>query len=330
MKKHFLLCILAAMLSPIMYAQTDLSKAELPAIEDSLATLWNQISTSPSGDKKIELNAKVIPVLVQGLRKENSFRYPFKKVQENISILYPADSTFRIITWLIKTGEQDQMGPGAPSEKITSKSHYLYNGAIQMNNSEKLELYPLRDSTNLITFPEDKVLTNENWYGSVYYGIAEKEHRGKKYYNLFGWKNSTPISTKKVMDVLHFENGKPTFGAPIIDVVRPEDDNDGIKCRFILEYSNKGAVSLNYHEDKDMIIYDHVAPEQEEGKGMYHGYLPDGTYEGFEFKNGIWNHVAKVYTVQNSDILENPTQPDSAKQGKKKKKKRKKKKRRKG
>ncbi len=328
MKKHLLLCALIAMLSPLAFGQSSLSESSLPEIEDSLKVLWKQISNSPSGDEKLELNGKVIPVLVQGLRKENSFAYNFKGIQENVSILYPPDSTFRIITWLIKTGEQDKItGDNVPSEKITSKSHYLYNGAIQVNNPDKLELYPLRDSTNLITFPEDKVLTNENWYGSVYYGITEKEHRGKKFYTLFGWKNSTPISTKKVMDILHFENGVPTFGAPIIDVVRPEDDTRGIKNRFILEYSNKGAVSLNYHDDKDMIIYDHVAPAQPEGKGMYHAYLPDGTYEGFEFSGGMWNYVEKVYTVQNSDIVENPTKPGGERKSKRKKKKKKKKKR---
>ncbi len=293
-------------------------------LQDSLSSLFSSMAKTSNIEERKSYNQQIIPTFVSALKTENSFKKKFKNI-EGLSVLYPADSTFRIFTWLVRLAEDDKSATGnLPSDKLYSADYYEYHGAIQMNSSD-LVLYPLRDSTSLISFPEDKISTHENWYGSVYYNMTEKEDRGRKYYMLFGWKNSTPMSTKKIAEVLYFdENNKPVFGAPIFEVYK-DGEAFGMKNRFILEYSNRASVSMNYYPSKDQILYDHVEPEQPEGKGIYHSYLPDGTYEGFEFKDGVWKHVEKVYSITNSDILENPTQLDTRKIKKDRKKRKKKK-----
>lgn len=44
-----------------------------------------------------------------------------------------------------------------------------------------------------------------------------------------------------------------------------------------------------------MIIYEHLISESGEPQKKY-TYIPDGDYEGLQWKNGKWVHVNKVYT----------------------------------
>jgi hypothetical protein len=49
-----------------------------------------------------------------------------------------------------------------------------------------------------------------------------------------------------------------------------------------------------------------VAPSNNKGKGATFSYVPDGTYEGFVWKNNYWNWVENVFTF---GINENDNPP---------------------
>jgi hypothetical protein len=57
---------------------------------------------------------------------------------------------------------------------------------------------------------------------------------------------------------------------------------------------------MQYDEEMDMIIYDHLISESNEPKKKY-TYIPDGDYEGFKWKNGQWVHIDKVFTFKLKD-----------------------------
>jgi hypothetical protein len=62
------------------------------------------------------------------------------------------------------------------------------------------------------------------------------------YYTLFGWDGATAASNKKVMEIFSFnKQGKPRFGAPIIDMGKGK-----ILNRFILEFSQEASATLNF------------------------------------------------------------------------------------
>jgi hypothetical protein len=44
----------------------------------------------------------------------------------------------------------------------------------------------------------------------------------------------------------------------------------------------------------NMIIYEHLISETGEVQKKY-TYIPDGDYEGLEWKNGKWAHIVKVF-----------------------------------
>ncbi len=257
-----------------------------------------------------------IPALVQTLKTPNSFHYPFDSLK-NVSILKPADKSFRIFTWTVP---------------LLASSTYRYYGAIQMNSKE-LKLIGLDDKSANAGEAEDKVLEPSNWFGTLYYSIKQVSHAGKNYYMLFGWDGNNERSDVKVLDVLHFdEEGKALFGAPIIEVVR-EGEELAVKHRFVMEFQDKAIVNLNYDPSQNKIIYDHLEPKDEKSRGHYFDYIPDGTYEGLQFVDGMWKYEAKVYheVLQTAPVPKPLFKTNTGKKSKsnKKKKRRNKKKKRK-
>jgi hypothetical protein len=175
------------------------------------------------------------------------------------------------------------------------------HGAIQMKTQDgSLKLFPLIDKTSLIGSPMDTVTNHETWIGAIYYKIIKTQYQGKSYYTLLGYDEHSMRSTMKRIEVLHFDNsGKPVFGGPFFsfreDSVKKRD-----QARFWIEYKKDGNARLQFDDELDMILYDHLIPENGESDKRY-TYIPDGDYEGFKWKDGKWVHVDKVFTFKLKD-----------------------------
>jgi len=276
----------------------------LAEYEQSLKQLLNKVATETDAEKRSTYNQKLIPTLVKALKLDDSFEYSFDKLRQ-MSVLTAPDNSFRIFTWILKQDNKKvETADTLFKEEIFETQTYRYYGTIQMNTNTvgTMVLHPLIDNTDTLEQIDKMQLASNQWYGAVYYNMIQKEHNGKQYYMLFGWRNSTPISDKKLIEVIHFEDGKPIFGAPIFNTVI--DEKKEVKHRFMLEFNNRSSISVNYDEAQDLILYDHLEPPDEKSKEMYHAYMPDGTYEGFSFQNGTWQHVPKVFKLSNEDILQ--------------------------
>ena len=237
---------------------------------------------------------KFIPELIAALKTDNSFYYPFDSLAE-MSKVYPPDSSFRILTW----------------QMHYPKGRFRYYGVIQMR-STKLKMFPLRDLRDTLPFHTQQQLTASNWYGQIYYKIIEKMVNKKTYYTLFGFEAADFISRRKIIDILTFdENSKPHFGAPMFDF--KYDDSSHLKMvdtmsRFFIEYKWSASPTLNYDYNKDMIVFDHLAPPNPKAEGVYFTYVEDGTYEGFKWMGNHWQWVEKVFTFSIDDN-DNPPIP---------------------
>lgn len=276
----------------------DISKsdlAKLENIEDSLVILSHQFSFDSILDKRKKACYAFIPKFVQALKAENSFYYPFDSL-ENVSRIYPSDSSFRIFTWQL----------------VLPKGQFRYFGFIQMRSS-KLKMFPLFDGGDTMTYHSQRITSNNDWYGALYYNIIEKQVDKKPVYTLFGFEAADVITRRKVVEVLTFDKeGKPKFGAPLFHIKK--DDNEqryssyDTLTRFFIEYKYNTSTFLNYDKNLEMIVFDHVAPPTDKAKGATFTYVPDGTYEGFLWQSNRWNWVEKVFTFAINEI-DNPPIP---------------------
>ncbi len=281
----FVLLILT-FLSSLLSAQEITSRdlKELKKKEDSLKLFSDKMINAPEAPERFRADSNFVRGLVRSLKIKNSFYYPFDSLR-TISHLYSPDSTFRIFTWQLKKDEYV----------------YLQKGAIQMNTpSGELKLFPLFDFSMYTGKPVDSVRTKDNWIGAIYYRIIMKEHRGKKYYTLLGFDDYAVSSNKKWLEVLTFnQQGEPVFGAPVISF-KEDTTKKPVQTRFSMEYKKEANTLLNYDPELDMIVFDHLISETEEPEKK-NTYIPDGSYEGFKWKDGLWVHVDKVFDFQLQD-----------------------------
>lgn len=268
---------------------------KLEAVEDTLGLLAYAMVNDSIEENRFGAVRAFIPTLVQALKTPNSFQYPFEQLQM-VSIQYPADSTFRIFTWQL----------------YVDKDNYRYYGAIQMDQ-EELQLTPLRDrSFEIIEDLEQAVLTPEQWYGSLYYNIQTVGTGDKAYHLLFGFDGYEFFRKRKIVDVLRFIDGKPTFGAPVFTKASRDGMSTSTKNRLIFEYSAAASMRCNYDPALDLLIFDHLTTiGGQYGEGPVN--IPDGTYEAYQLSNGYWEYVEKVFNT----FLDTPPRPEPVLEGRK-------------
>lgn len=269
--------ILALLLSGVAIAQSAMPVPErirLQKTEDTLHTLGNQLLDDTLLANRMRSDSFFTRSLVRALKAPYSFYYPFDSLQ-TLSIIYPADSSFRILTW----------------EYFVDEQNFRQKGAIQKNTADgSLVLFPLFDASEYTQQPNDSVRQSTNWIGAIYYKIIQKEYNGRKIYTLLGYDENGYRSTKKWMDILTFnEQGQPQFGGNYFSFDRRDSLWQAGWQRFNIEYKKEGKARLMYDEEKDLVLFDHLVSESNEGDKKY-SYIPDGDYEGLKWEGGKWVH----------------------------------------
>jgi len=230
-------------------------------------------------------------LLLSTLEQANSFDYPFEDLQ-SVSIQMPLDRTFRIFTWQL----------------FVDNNTYQYGGLIQ-RNAEEASLFPLKDNSQEIAVYDIEYLdlSPEEWYGAIYYNIQTFDTLDQKKYLLFGYDGFEFFNKRKVAEVLSFdETGTPIFGAPVFSK-EVEGYPANIQNRLFIEYASEVAARLNYDASLSIIIYDHLIQMKSPYRGQGMTNVPDGSYEGFYFEEGIWKYKEKIFDF----ISETPPQGKS-------------------
>jgi len=233
--------------------------------------------------------------LLSTLEQPASFEFPFEAVQ-SVSIQQAPDNTFRIFSWQL----------------FVDNDTYKYGGLIQKNDEEG-SIYPLvDDSENIESYDlEYETLGPEEWYGALYYNIFAFDSLATKYL-LFGYDGFEFFRKRKVAEILSFdEAGVPVFGAPLFSK-EVEGYPSSSKNRLYLEYDASIAARLNYDERLNIIIYDHLIQMRGQYKGQGMVNVPDGSYEGYYFEEGVWKYKEKIFDLvseeppREADKEENP------------------------
>ena len=252
---------------------------QLKSKEDSLTGIGVKIINSTDLAERFRSDSLFTRTLVRALKIQHSFQYSFDSIT-TVSKIYSPDSLFRIFTWQVTIDEN------------TQRRH----GAIQMKTADgSLKLFPLIDRSIVIKNQLDTVTNNEWWIGAIYYKIVKKLYNNKPYYTLLGYDENTIRSTKKWIEVLHFDdNGFPQFGGQFFSF-KQDSVIVPTQSRFSIEFKKDGNGRIMYDSDLDILIYDHLISETNEETKKY-TYIPDGDYEGFKWVNGQWLHINKVFT----------------------------------
>jgi hypothetical protein len=220
---------------------------------------------------KQEYMTSFFALLEKTLKTPNSLSLSFDSIP-HLNVISSKDGIARIFSW------------GA----LKNEEEYVYHAIVQRRMGDKKsplsDIYVMNDVKRDIPDPEKEILHYPNWYGCLYSDIIEKQDMGKTYYTLLGLDYNNGISHKKYIDVLTFNpQGIPSFGAPIF-----VDASSGIKSRIVFEYSAKSVLHLKYHSNLDKIVFNWLYPIVPEKRKDKSYYVPDTTYDGYEFKNGKW------------------------------------------
>ena len=288
MKNLSLFLLLALLFSAdYMHAQKIQSSdlKTLQSKEDTLKKFGFNIVNSEDPVERLRNDSNFTRTMVRALRIAYSFDYPFDSLI-TISKLVAPDSSFKIFTWQLMKDE----------------SYTRQKGFIQMKTKDgSLKLFPLRDVSEFTEEPTDTIANHGGWIGSVYYKMITKEHNGKKYYTLLGYDENNQKTTRKWIDILSFDqNNEPVFGLNNGFSFAEDSLPKNPQIRFLLEYKKDGRARVQFDEEMDMILYDHLISESNEPKKKY-TLIPDGDYEGFVWKNGQWLHINKVFTQKLED-----------------------------
>jgi hypothetical protein len=254
----------------------DLEK--LIVYEDSLA-YWARIAvTNALLERRIEAQDKLLPLLKKALAMPNSFNYSFSEL-ENVAITYPQDKSFRILTW----------------QFMHTDMNYQYFGFIQLNSSKSV-VYELKDFSKSLQKPESQITTNDKWFGALYYNIHDfKTKEGQKYL-LFGLNSNDTIEKIKLCDVLTLRGGQIKFGAPVFE--KNERGRAKMVNRLMFYHAVDATMRLNFDPDMDMIVHDHLEDVPSQSKKIPFVGVPDGTYEAYNLKKGLWQHIDKLATTE--------------------------------
>lgn len=253
---------------------------QLNFYQDSLKHLGSTIVNNQNDLVRKNANYQFIKTLVAALKTPHSFDFSFDSVK-TVTLTKSPDDKFRIFSWHVANDD----------------GSYRFYGAIQVKTAGPLKLYGLEDYTPLIKAVEDTVGDNHTWFGAQYYTIIPVLGT-RPYYVMLGWKGNNDKSTKKVIEVLSFQNDKPVFGMPVFSGNGKRHD------RIVFQYARQASMLLKYVSSQNLIVFDNLAPPDKKSKDHPETYGPDLSYDGYKLKNGEW-----IY-MDNLDMRNVPNEQD--------------------
>jgi hypothetical protein len=279
----FLNAILAFILMQTSYGQSPLglSWSELDSYLDNQGKI---ILTDTLASNRADAAKNIASAFETYLTDKSTFSKKFV-TSKFFSILYPADSSFRIIT----------------GQHFVNDNEYRYYGGIQYAKGGYTAFTDRSYENNEEGTNYDELRADE-WQGALYYKLFDCKIKSEPYYLLLGFNGYQFFNKRKIIDVLSFDvNGQPIFGK---DVFLPDStDNGDTELRYIFTHSADVSMKLNFDPAENMIVLDHLMQMKAIYDGQGETSVPDGSYEGFKYKKGKWQHVS-VLAQKSLDNIE--------------------------
>jgi len=209
--------------------------------------------------------------LVQTLKQPNSFEYKFDSLLAVKHIIAP-DSTFKIFSWQLDLGD----------------GNYKQSAAIQLKTDDcNLKLLPFFDKSDLFEEPEHKLMNRKNWMGAIYYDIVLTSFNGIKYYTLLGFDEYNSAVSKKIIEVLHFENNEPILGGNFFHYPKDDTYPNAPVERFVYSYKKGSNGYIRYDKENQRIALSELTSISNDLKDKS-TLVPSGNEVYFIWYNGKW------------------------------------------
>ena len=266
--------------------------------EDSLAAILKTLNQASDDSSRNVINHNFYETLFNALMLPAADNFTFESLKTLIKISSD-DNKFRIFHWNLPARD----------------GRTRYFGFLKLLHRDTPTVFPLRDFSDSIASPETAILDHQHWFGALYYTvISGKTLPGKKYYTLLGWSGSNSTITKKIIEIISFDDhDNPQFGLPVFP-----NYEGGTMNRIIFRYSASTSMSLKYEEqtiatekkwnpkkrDFDikaksalMIVFDRLVPLDPQLEGQYQYYVAAGDIsDAFQAVNGSWNFIKGIET----------------------------------
>ena len=258
----------------------------LKSATDSLIILMKTAESEPDSAQIIA--EKFAEILEKALKLPGSFSHSFDSVPY-LGSLASKDGMVKIYTWgFFRSDIQDK---------------YAYYGMIQHKKRDKgsslSDVFVLKNVNDKSKNFDRTTLNYPDWLGCIYYEIVEKYDKyDSPIYTLIGFDFNNNVTRKKYIDILTFtKEGFPQFGLPIFI-----EDRSDPKTRIEFEYSAQSVMVVKYYADLDKIVHNYLHPIIPAMENIKSYYVPDVSFDGFEFKFGKWLKVKNV-PVRRKDLL---------------------------
>lgn len=246
-------------------------------LSQELEQLFSRIRPDTDDSSKVRIADSVNMYLHEFANSENVFSHRFDNIR-NLGQITSPDSLLKILCWNL------------PLEFPAGK-YFCY---IVRKTPAQNRIYKLFSDYNQEPVDNDALYTQDNWYGALYYDARPFVDAGKRYYVVLGLDYGNPLITRKIIDVIHFNDSEELL------LGKKWFDNEGeTSSRLVFEYSAAATMSLRFNSDTS-IVFDHLVPFSPELAGNKQYYAPDFSFDSYSFSDGIWKFSSNV-DVRNID-----------------------------
>ncbi len=215
------------------------------------------VGEAETDDERVSANTAFRNLLLATFDSTGVFDYPFDGVPKLAAIASP-DGKFRLFNW----------------HRPMPDGTHQYEAILLFPDGEGY--VELTDASELSAAETAGEITTANWYGALYYDIIPVSKKKQDYYVLLGWDATSEITTRKVMDALHFtDDSSPVLGKPVFAT------EDGFLHRRVFEYAGDVSMTVKYVHPFDAIVFDKLEPLQPGLKGQHQFYGPGTGLSGY-------------------------------------------------
>ena len=267
------------LLTFLSFAQTGVTLEER---ELRLDTMLTNLRASETNAEKKQLNQIFKAEMATFLKNPGALDYAFTKLP-TVGVIDSPDKLVRIINWNV---EQEDL------------SHQYFCFVLHYDKKKKRYMFnEMKDVSFVMPSQPTEMVTQDNWYGALYYKIIPIKKGTRTMYTLIGWDHNSSLSQMKLIDVMYFSGNNVKLGSPIFKIGKTTH------YRVFFEHSKKATMYLNYETDRERIMMDHLSPEAPALKNFRSYYVPDLSYDAFVFEDNKWVLKEDVIGV-NSSVAE--------------------------
>ena len=199
-----------------------------------------------------------------------------------ISIQYPQDTSFRIISWQVDKGN----------------GSYEYYGFFQ----NKELLIPMAGKRGKSLKIDNSSLEFDKWNGGLVYHILSSPQNDQLHFML-AFRQLDAYTKLKSLVPIQISSDVVKLGKK--DLFEGEEKKK--QSYLSMKYSADSQASFTLDEESNRIVFDNLVMVRGRMKGQGPTFVPDGSYKAYELlPNGNWSFIEKLYDQWN----DGPLNPD--------------------